>query len=157
MQYSVFKCQYHKIQKKIYRKSDEVVIAEKLMKVSGVKGRNTSAFLNGKHNSILEIEKIMETKQKEISELSKRHPRLETLMYRVNKDSLKQVHKAQMQKKASGIDGVTKQDYEENLDANLEDLIKRMKTFSYRPQAVRSVERHIKYTKKIKPELFMRK
>ena len=107
------------------------------MKVSGVKDRNTSAFLNGKHNSILEIEKIMETKQKEISELSKRHPRLETLMYRVNKDSLKQVHKAQMQKKASGIDGVTKQDYEENLDANLEDLIKRMKTFSYRPQAVR--------------------
>ena len=71
-------------------------------------------------------------------------------MYRVNKDSLKQVHKAQMQKKASGIDGVTKQDYEENLDANLEDLIKRMKTFSYRPQAVRSVERNIKYTKKIK-------
>ena len=120
------------------------------MKVSGVKGRNTSAFLNGKHNSILEIEKIMETKQKEISELSKRHPRLETLMYRVNKDSLKQVHKAQMQKKASGIDGVTKQDYEENLDANLEDLIKRMKTFSYRPQAVPSVEPHIKYTKKIK-------
>ena len=58
------------------------------MKVSGVKDRNTSAFLNGKHNSILEIEKIMETKQKEISELSKRHPRLETLMYRVNKDSL---------------------------------------------------------------------
>ena len=50
----------------------------------------------------------METKQKEISELSKKHPKLETLMYRVNKDSLKQVHTAQMQKKASGIDGVTK-------------------------------------------------
>ena len=46
----------------------------------------------------------METKQKEISELSKKHPKLETLMYRVNKDSLKQVHTAQMQKKASGID-----------------------------------------------------
>ena len=80
----------------------------KLMKVSGVKDRNTCAFLNGKHNSILEIEEIMETKQKEISELSKKHPKLETLMYRVNKDSLKQVHTAQMQKKASGIDGVTK-------------------------------------------------
>ena len=66
----------------------------------------------------------METKQKEISELS-------------NKDSLKQVHTAQMQKKASGIDGVTKQDYEKNLDENLEELIKRMKTFSYRPQPVR--------------------
>ena len=66
----------------------------------------------------------METKQKEISELSKKHPKLETLMYRVNKDSLKQVHTAQMQKKASGIDGVTKQDYEKNLDENLEELIK---------------------------------
>ena len=79
----------------------------------------------------------METKQKEIRELSKKHPKLETLMYRVNKDSLKQVHTAQMQKKASGIDGVTKQDYEKNLDENLEELIKRMKTFSYRPQPVR--------------------
>lgn len=38
------------------------------MKVSGVKDRNTSAFLNGKHNSILEIEKIMETKQKKSEE-----------------------------------------------------------------------------------------
>lgn len=109
----------------------------KLMKVSGVKDRNTSAFLNGKHNSILEIEEIMGTKQREISELSKKHPKLETLMYRVNKDSLKQVHTAQMQKKASGIDGVTKQDYEKNLDENLEELIKRMKTFSYSPQPVR--------------------
>lgn len=40
-----------------YRKSDEVVVAKKLMKVSGAKGRNTFTFLEGKHISILEIEK----------------------------------------------------------------------------------------------------
>lgn len=79
----------------------------------------------------------METKQKDIRELSKKYPKLETLMNRVNKEALKEVHRKQLQKKASGVDGVTKDEYDKNLDNNLEDLIKRMKTFSYRPQPVR--------------------
>lgn len=40
-------------------------------------------------------------------------------------------------KKATGIDNISKGEYEENLDKNLKDLIDRMKTFSYRPKAVR--------------------
>jgi len=40
-------------------------------------------------------------------------------------------------KKAAGIDGVTKFDYQENLEENLASLVSRMKTMSYRPQAVR--------------------
>ena len=36
-------------------------------------------------------------------------------------------------KKAYGIDKVTKEDYEKNLEENLANLVKRMKNGSYRP------------------------
>jgi group II intron reverse transcriptase/maturase len=41
--------------------------------------------------------------------------------------------------KATGVDRITKGDYEENLDANLADLVARMKKQAYKPQAVRRV------------------
>ena len=41
--------------------------------------------------------------------------------------------------KASGIDKVTKEQYAENLEGNLENLIIRMKKHSYRSQPVRRV------------------
>ena len=36
-----------------------------------------------------------------------------------------------------GVDGVTKETYGENLSENLDDLLKRMKQFSYKPYPVR--------------------
>jgi RNA-directed DNA polymerase len=39
--------------------------------------------------------------------------------------------------KAGGIDGVSLEEYEANLDANLEALVGRMKRQAYKPQAVR--------------------
>jgi len=41
--------------------------------------------------------------------------------------------------KATGIDGVTLQEYEQELENNLEKLVAKMKQFSYRPQPVRRV------------------
>jgi RNA-directed DNA polymerase len=38
---------------------------------------------------------------------------------------------------ATGIDGVTAQDYEANLEANLRDLLERIKSGSYEPPPVR--------------------
>jgi RNA-directed DNA polymerase len=43
-------------------------------------------------------------------------------------------------RKAVGIDGLTKADYAEGLDANLQDLVDRMKRMAYRPAPVRRVE-----------------
>jgi len=63
--------------------------------------------------------------------------KLQTLMHLVNKTTLKEVHKKQEKSKASGIDQVTKEVYGENLDGNIDNLLARMKTFSYRPQPVR--------------------
>jgi group II intron reverse transcriptase/maturase len=63
--------------------------------------------------------------------------KLQTLMHLINKTTLKEVHKKQETNKASGIDKVTKEAYDKNLDENLDNLLARMKTFSYRPQPVR--------------------
>ena len=63
--------------------------------------------------------------------------KLQTLMHMVNKTTLKEVHKEQEKNKASGIDKVTKAEYDKNLDENIDNLLARMKTFSYRPQPVR--------------------
>jgi group II intron reverse transcriptase/maturase len=58
-------------------------------------------------------------------------------MHLVNKTTLKEVHANQETGKASGIDKVTKTTYDKNLDDNIDNLLARMKTFSYRPQPVR--------------------
>ena len=79
----------------------------------------------------------METKLKDIRTLSKTYPKLETLVNRVNYDSLLEEHNRQARDKAVGVDGITKQNYEENLDENLRNLVASMKTFKYHPKPVR--------------------
>ena len=83
----------------------------------------------------------MNTGLERISQLASEHPdrKLQTLMHMVNAETLKGVHDRQEKNKASGVDGMTKAEYNENLDANICDLLERMKRFSYRPQPVRRV------------------
>ena len=81
----------------------------------------------------------MEHELKEIRYQSKTYTRLETLMNRVNETSIKEAHRKQVQNKAVGIDGTTKEEYAKELDKNVADLITRMKRFSYKPQPVRRV------------------
>jgi len=79
----------------------------------------------------------MGNERKDIRELSLRYAKLQTLINYVNVDSLREQHKKQLKNKAVGIDGVTKEEYSKNLEENLQDLMKRMRNFSYRPQSVR--------------------
>lgn len=79
----------------------------------------------------------MEQELKGIRYQSRTYAKLETLMNRVNERSLKDAHRRQIGKKASGIDGVTKDEYGKELDKNVADLVGRMKKFSYRPLPVR--------------------
>ena len=81
----------------------------------------------------------MENEQKDIRTLAKKYDKLQTLMCYVNKETLMEQHKKQMKGKASGIDGVTKEQYNENAESNIENLLNRMKKFSYKPQAVKRV------------------
>ena len=84
-----------------------------------------------------EVARSVEHEQKGIRYQSRTYAKLETLMNRVNEESLKEEHRKQSQKKAVGVDGVTKAEYGEKLDENVSDLIARMKKFSYKPQPVR--------------------
>jgi len=62
-----------------------------------------------------------------------------SLMHHINIESLRDCFHKLDGKKAVGADGVTKQEYGKNLEANLEELIARMKRMAYRPGAVREV------------------
>ena len=64
-------------------------------------------------------------------------PRMENLMHHVNEQTLMEEHRKQSRRKATGIDGVTKDEYNVNVEKNLKELVERMKRFSYRPMPVR--------------------
>ena len=65
--------------------------------------------------------------------------KIQNLASYLNADTLTAIHKTMKSGKASGIDKVTKEEYETNLKENLEDLVKRMKSGSYKPNATRRV------------------
>ena len=79
----------------------------------------------------------MENERGDIRSQSIKYKKLQTLMYHINKETLLKEHQKQNTNKASGVDQVTKEKYEINLYDNIDNLIQRMKTFSYKPQAVR--------------------
>lgn len=79
----------------------------------------------------------MENERGDIRSQSIKYKKLQTLMYHINKETLIKEHRKQTSNKASGIDKMTKEKYEENLYNNIEELIQSMKLFKYTPQAVR--------------------
>jgi len=83
----------------------------------------------------------METGLVRIAEIARQNPkeRFTALIHHINHETLKECHLEISGSKASGVDQVTKQAYEENLEANIADLIGRMKRQAYKPQPVRRV------------------
>lgn len=79
----------------------------------------------------------MENERKDIKYYAQRNIRVENLIHFVNKETLKEQHRKQQRNKASGIDKMTKDEYGTNLEENIENLIERMKKFSYKPLPVR--------------------
>lgn len=81
----------------------------------------------------------METKLTRIAEKARNNPELRftTLVHLINEDTLVAAHKSMPKERASGIDGVSKAEYEENLKVNVENLVARMKRQAYKPQAAR--------------------
>jgi len=62
-----------------------------------------------------------------------------SLMHHFNEDALLVSYESLRGNKATGLDGVTKQRYGENLESNIKDLVRRLKQMSYRPSPVRQV------------------
>lgn len=83
----------------------------------------------------------METELRRIAEIREKYPegKLTNLLHIVNESNLKLSHRGLNGKKAAGVDEITKREYEENLDGNIKNLIKRMKSWQYRPQPSKRV------------------
>ena len=84
----------------------------------------------------------METKLARISQRSSENPNMvfTSIGHLLNKELLKECHRNMDGKKAVGIDGTTKEKYEEELEENLEELVERLKRKAYKPKAEKQVE-----------------
>ena len=78
----------------------------------------------------------MGTKLERIADKSAHTPRPEftSLFHLIDAEMLKQCHKELDGSKAVGIDEITKAEYGRNLDANVENLVDRLKRKAYKPQ-----------------------
>lgn len=65
--------------------------------------------------------------------------KVQNLASYIDVDLLKSIHKRMDKNKASGVDKVTKAEYEADLDNNLKELVARMKDGTYRPNPTRRV------------------
>ncbi len=88
---------------------------------------------------------MMATTLARISQLSsenRENPdfRFISLMHIIDKRMLAECHASMDGEKAVGIDGITKKDYAENLNENLDNLLDRMKRNAYKPKPARRVE-----------------
>lgn len=79
----------------------------------------------------------MEQEVKGIRYQSENFARVQGLMHYVNEQSLTEEHRKQSRKKATGIDGVDKTEYDRNVEENIRKLVEQMKRFQYKPQPVR--------------------
>ena len=76
---------------------------------------------------------MMETKLARISQLSKQNPNMvfTSVGYLINEEMLIECHRDMDGDKAVGIDGVTKEMYGDNLEANVKALVERLKRKLY--------------------------
>lgn len=84
---------------------------------------------------------IMKTKLARITEISKERPKeiFTSIYHFMNKELLIMCHNELDGKKATGLDGVTKAEYDENLEKNIEQLERNLQSMSYRPEPARRV------------------
>ena len=81
------------------------------------------------------------TKQRRIAELASQSPDMSftSLAYLMDIDWLFEAYHQTRKNAAAGVDGVTAADYEQDLEGNLERLLERAKSGSYRAPPVRRV------------------
>ena len=79
----------------------------------------------------------MEQETKGIRYQSEHFPTVQGLMHCVKEQSLLEEHRKQSRRKATGVDGVDKAQYDANAEGNIRQLVERMKKFQYKPQPVR--------------------
>jgi len=84
---------------------------------------------------------IVSTKQKRIAALAKQSPEMAftSLAYLMDIDWLKEAYRRTRKDGAVGVDGVTAEEYEQDLEGNLQSLLDRAKSGTYKAPPVRRV------------------
>lgn len=84
----------------------------------------------------------METKLARISQMSAENLDIvfTSLYHLINCEMLRDCYNKMDGGKAVGLDGITKEDYEKNLEENLQELAERLKRKAYKPKPARRVE-----------------
>lgn len=88
---------------------------------------------------LIDMEKRILEIQYNVAKANVTDKRVQNLASYINVTTLTTIHKMLKSGKASGIDKVTKEEYGQNLQENLEDLVVRMKKGSYKPNPTRRV------------------
>lgn len=121
--------------------SDQSIVARKSRKRDGAKGL---AVMAGEDRDTFSTHRGGQRKRTKLPSLTIRareNPRLRytSLAHLLTVDFLKESFRELKRDRASGVDGVTVEEYEVNLEENLKDLVQRLKAKRYRPQPVRRV------------------
>ena len=106
------------------------------VKAGGAKGTANSRSLRG-NRDCTGGSKLMEHETKGIRYQSEHFKTVQGIMHSVNEQSLMEEHRRQSKRKATGVDGVDKVQYDENAEENIRRLVEKMKKFQYKPQPVR--------------------
>ena len=103
-------------------------------------GRLVTELLEGKMNGTSKPEDVS-TKLQRIAELARQMPEkvLTSLAHRIDVEWLKEAYRRTRKDGAPGVDGIAAEQYAANLEANLQSLLTRVKTASYRAPSVRRV------------------
>lgn len=83
----------------------------------------------------------METKLGRIAgkAAQEKHPIFTSLYHLLNEEMLEKCHRELSGNRAVGVDKVTKEEYDGNLEENIRDLVERLKKKSYKPQPTKRV------------------
>lgn len=131
---------------KTFWESDQSIVPVKQGNACGGKGLTAVPESKGKHSPHPEADERVETKLGILTEKARANPKLRftSLVHLLNEGFLKGRFEEIKRRKASGarpkapgVDGLGVEEYGMNLEANLKELVERMKAKSYRPQPVR--------------------
>lgn len=83
----------------------------------------------------------MKTKLERIAEISITKPKevFTSIYHLINKELLMECHKELDGRKANGIDGITKEEYNKNLEENIQNLVNKLKTKSFKPTPAKRI------------------
>jgi group II intron reverse transcriptase/maturase len=118
------------------RESDAVVVPVKPGNAGIGKDGTQQGPVQGTHSLYTGIGEGMATKLNRIREMSASNPKMvfTSLYHLINEELLLECHREMDGKKATGVDNVTKAEYEVNLAENIKDLVDRLKRKGYKPQ-----------------------